>query len=73
MAWLQDWKPEHFPKLLEELLAHDALAECQRVVQQHLLAARQPLALLPENGPKSGLASLTDFLADQVARLQKSG
>lgn len=73
MAWLQDWKPEHFPKLLEELLAHDALAECQRVVQQHLHAARQPLALLPENGPKNGLLSLTDFLADQVARLQKSG
>ena len=73
LGWLQDWKPEHFPKLLEELLAHEALAECQRVVQQHLHAARQQLAVLPENGPKNGLLGLTDFLADQVARLQKSG
>src|SRR5688572_5782257 len=41
LAWLQDWKPEYFPKLMDELLAQRALAECQRVVQQHLHAARQ--------------------------------
>jgi octaprenyl-diphosphate synthase len=72
LAWLQDWKPEYFPKLTEELLAQRALAECQRVVQQHLHAARQKLAALPQNGQKSGLLGLTDFLADQVARLQKT-
>jgi len=71
MAWLQDWKPEHFPKLMEELLAHQALDECQRVVHQHLQAARQHLAVLPENPPKSALFGLTEFLSDQVARLQK--
>src|SRR5436190_2276038 len=73
LGWLQDWKPAHFPKLLEELAAHHALAECQRVVQQHVHSARQWLAVLPENGPKNGLLGLTDFLAHQVARLQKSG
>jgi octaprenyl-diphosphate synthase len=73
MAWLQDWKPEHFPKLMQGLLAHDALGECQRVVQQHLQAARQDLALLGENGWKNGLFGLTEFLSAQVARLQKSG
>jgi octaprenyl-diphosphate synthase len=73
LARLQDWKPEHFPKIMEELLAHGALAECQRVVQQHLHAARQKLGAMPENGPKNGLFCLTEFLADQVARLQKTG
>ncbi len=73
VAWLQDWKPEHFPKLLEQLAAHEALAECQRVVQQHVQAARQRLAILPEKGLKNGLTWLTDFLVDQVARLQKTG
>lgn len=73
LAWLQDWKPEHFPKLLQELLAHGALAECQRVVHEHLLTAQQRLSVLPEKGPKNGLFALTDFLADQVARLQKTG
>ena len=72
LAWLQDWKPEHFPKLMDELLAHQALGECQRVVQQHLHAARQQLAGLPENTAKNGLFGLTEFLSDQVARLQKS-
>jgi octaprenyl-diphosphate synthase len=71
MARLQDWKPEHFPKLMEDLLAHQALAECQRVVQQHLQAARQYLAVLPENPSKTGLFGLAEFLSDQVARLQK--
>jgi octaprenyl-diphosphate synthase len=72
LAWLQDWKPEYFPKLMDELLAQRALAECQRVVQQHLHAARQKLGALPQNGQKSGLFGLTDYLADQVARLQKT-
>jgi len=72
MAWLQDWKPAHFPKLMEELQAHQALAECQRVVQQHLQAARHQLADLPENQAKKGLFGLTEFLSDQVARLQKA-
>jgi octaprenyl-diphosphate synthase len=71
LAWLRDWKPELFPKLMEELLAHQALGECQRVVQQHLQAAREHLAGLPENPPKSAFFELTEFLSDQVARLQK--
>jgi len=71
-AWLKDWKPQYFPKLLAALLAHDALAECRRAVQQHVQAAGQQLAGLPENLARTGLFGLTEYLAVQVARLQKS-
>lgn len=72
IGWLKDWKPEYFPKLMEALVAHQALGECQRAVQQHLNAARQQLAVLPENQPRAALFGLTEYLADQVAQLQKS-
>lgn len=70
-SWLKDWQPPYFPKLLQALSAHDALAECRRVMHEHVRRARQHLVNAPENLPRTGLLGLSEYLSEQVARLQK--
>ncbi len=72
-SWLEDWQPEFFPNLMQLLQSHKALDEGQRAVQQHLHAARQHLAPLPESDSRGGLTGIVNYLAGQVARLRGSG
>jgi len=48
---------------------YEAFAESRSVIQQHLVAARQALMALPPGKGRSGLAGLTEFLAEQTEAL----
>jgi octaprenyl-diphosphate synthase len=69
-SWLENWKPESFPNLMQLLETHGALDESQAAVQQHLTAARQHLISLPDSSSRTGLAGITEYLTQQVARLR---
>ena len=68
-AWVQDWKPEDFPKLLLALNACQALEGSRDAVHQYLDASRQKLGTLPPSAGRSGLEGLADYLAGQTDAL----
>jgi hypothetical protein len=51
------------------MVRYDAFSECRASVQQYLDAGRQALMLLPPSLGRSGLAALTEFLAEQTEAL----
>ena len=68
-AMLRDWQPKLVPQLLVLLERHDALGESRRVIQEHLHAARQSIAALPDSESRVGLAGLCEVLAVQTELL----
>jgi len=72
-AIVRDWNPRHFPSLLKILQDHHTLEGSRRAVHQYLQAARQKLGILPESQSRTGLAGLTDYLAQQVDGLGSAG
>jgi octaprenyl-diphosphate synthase len=69
-SWLENWEPQLFPNLMQLLEMHGALDESQMAVQQHLTAAREHLISLPDSPSRTGLAGITEYLTQQVARLR---
>jgi octaprenyl-diphosphate synthase len=67
--WLADWEPAFLAAVVELILKYDAFTECRAILQQHLVAARQSLMILPPSQSRSSLIGLTNFLAEQTAAL----
>ena len=67
--WLAHWEPAFLPGVVELMVKHEAFAESRAVIQEYLVAARQALLPLPPGDGRSGLAGLTDFLAEQTEAL----
>jgi octaprenyl-diphosphate synthase len=67
--WLVNWEPACLPSLVELMAKYEAFAESRAIIQQYLVAARQALLTLPPGDGRSGLAGLTDFLAEQTEAL----
>jgi octaprenyl-diphosphate synthase len=67
--WLAHWEPSLLPGVVELILKYDAFTESQSVFQQYLDSARQSLLTLPPSAGRSGLMSLTNFLAEQTGAL----
>lgn len=70
--WLENWRPEYVPNLMQLLDAYRALDASQTAVQQHLQKAGQHLSSLPESASCMGLMGITEYLTQQVARLRSS-
>jgi len=67
--WLENWQPAYLAGLVKLMVKYDAFGECRACVQQHLDAGRQALMMLPLSVGRSGLAALTEFLAEQTEAL----
>ncbi len=67
--WLANWEPAYLAGLVEMITRYDAFCECRASVQQHLDAGRRALMMLPPSEGRSGLAALTEFLAEQTEAL----
>jgi hypothetical protein len=48
---------------------YEAFAESRSVIQQYLVAAREAIRTLPPGEGRSGLAGLTEVLAEQTEAL----
>jgi octaprenyl-diphosphate synthase len=66
---LQKWESGHFATLLGVLQSRGGLEGSCEVVHEHLAAARQRLAILPDSLSRQGLSALADYLADQTDAL----
>jgi octaprenyl-diphosphate synthase len=67
--WLANWEPAFLPGLVELIVKYDAFNECRASVQQYLEAGRRSLMMLPPSVGRSGLAALSEFLAEQTEAL----
>jgi octaprenyl-diphosphate synthase len=67
--WLADWQPACLAGVVELMVKYEAFAESRSVIQQYLVAAREALRTLPPGEGRSGLAGLTDYLAEQTEAL----
>ncbi|HUD84724.1 MAG TPA: polyprenyl synthetase family protein [Candidatus Saccharimonadales bacterium] len=67
--WVANWEPAFLAGLMEMMVRYDAFSECRAIVQQYLDAGRQALMMLPPSLGRSGLAALTEFLAEQTEAL----
>ncbi len=67
--WLAHWEPAFLAGVVELMVKYEAFAESRSVVQEYLVAARQALLTLPLGHGRSGLAGLTEFLAEQTEAL----
>jgi octaprenyl-diphosphate synthase len=67
--WLANWEPAFLAGVVELMAKYEAFAESRLVLQQYLVAARESLMVLPPGEGRSGLAELTQFLAEQTEAL----
>jgi octaprenyl-diphosphate synthase len=67
--WLANWEPAFLAGVIELMVKYEAFAESRGVVQQYLVAAREALMALPPGQGRSGLAGLTEILAEQTDAL----
>jgi octaprenyl-diphosphate synthase len=67
--WLANWEPVFLAGVVELMVKYEAFAESRLVLQQYLVAAREALMVLPPGEGRSGLAGLTEFLAEQTEAL----
>jgi octaprenyl-diphosphate synthase len=67
--WLAEWQPACLAGVVELMVKYEAFAESRSVIQQYLVAAREALRTLPPGEGRSGLAGLTDYLAEQTEAL----
>jgi len=67
--WLANWEPVCLPAVVKLMMKYEAFAESRSVIQQYLVAAREALRALPPGEGRSGLAGLTEFLAEQTEAL----
>jgi octaprenyl-diphosphate synthase len=67
--YIQNWDPNHLPRILELLKKYAAQTESCGIIQQYLETARQSLAPLPGSRNRSALIQLTEFLAQQTESL----
>jgi len=67
--WLANWQPSFLAGVMELMAKYDAFNECRGCVQQYLDAGQQALMRLPASTGRSGLAALTEFLAEQTDAL----
>jgi octaprenyl-diphosphate synthase len=67
--WLANWEPAFLAGVLELMAKYEAFAESRLVIQQYLVAAREALMALPPGEGRSGLAGLTEMLAEQTEAL----
>jgi octaprenyl-diphosphate synthase len=67
--WLGNWQPAFLAGVVELMVKYDAFSECRACVQQYLDAGRRALMRLPPSAGRSGLAALTEFLAEQTEAL----
>jgi octaprenyl-diphosphate synthase len=67
--WLANWEPAFLAGVVELMVKYEAFAESRSVIQQYLVAAREALMALPPGEGRSGLAGLTEFLAEQTEAL----
>jgi octaprenyl-diphosphate synthase len=64
--WLAHWQPACLAGVVELMVKYDAFTDSRAVIQEYLVAAREALGALPPCEGRSGLAGLTDFLAEQT-------
>jgi octaprenyl-diphosphate synthase len=69
---LTNWQAGHFSELRKYLETHQVFAECRKVVQEYLNAARHTLKPLPPSESREGLNRLVEFLGRQMAWLGQS-
>jgi octaprenyl-diphosphate synthase len=69
---VEEWEPAYFPEVMILLRNNQVLDESCRCVQQHLQTARQALLVVPKSENRTGLSSLTGFLAQQMESLRVS-
>jgi octaprenyl-diphosphate synthase len=67
--WLANWEPAFLAGVVELMAKYESFAESRLVIQQYLVAAREALMVLPPGEGRSGLAGLTEFLAEQTEAL----
>jgi octaprenyl-diphosphate synthase len=67
--WLGNWEPAFLAGVIELMVKYEAFAESRSVIQQYLVSAREALMTLPPCQARSGLAGLTEFLAEQTEAL----
>jgi octaprenyl-diphosphate synthase len=67
--WLANWEPAFLAGMVELMVKYEAFAESRLVIQQYLVAAREALMALPPGDGRTGLAGLTEFLAEQTEAL----
>jgi octaprenyl-diphosphate synthase len=67
--YLQDWQPEYITGVNGLLAKYETLAPSMEVINGYLEQARRALRVLPASPGRTGLAGLTDFLAQQTAAL----
>jgi octaprenyl-diphosphate synthase len=67
--WLANWEPAFLAGVVELMAKYEAFAESRSVIQQYLVAAREALMALPLSQGRTGLAELTEFLAEQTEAL----
>jgi octaprenyl-diphosphate synthase len=67
--WLANWEPAFLAGVIELMVKYESFAEARAVIQQYLVAAREALMALPPGQGRSGLAGLTECLAEQTEAL----
>lgn len=66
---IQNWEPKNLLAVNELLAKYDTFEPSVREIQRFLDQARRALRVLPESPGRTGLATLADFLAQQIGTL----
>ncbi len=70
-ALVRDWQPGALARVNELLVRYNTLKPTLELIERYLTQSRQSLRSLPESAGRSGLLGVTDFLAQQMARLSE--
>jgi octaprenyl-diphosphate synthase len=68
---VQDWQPGAFAEVNALLARYQTLKPTVELIERYLTQARQSLRALPESAGRTGLMGVTDYLAQQTARLSE--
>jgi geranylgeranyl pyrophosphate synthase len=68
---VQDWQPGVFAEVNSLLARYQTLKPTVDLIERYLAQARQSLRALPESAGRTGLMGVTDYLAQQTARLSE--
>jgi octaprenyl-diphosphate synthase len=67
---VQEWKPGSMRRIAKLLAKYTTLTASLEIISQYLGRARQFLQVLPVSSGRSGLSSLTEYLAQQTDALR---
>ncbi len=67
--WIRQWDPACLEEVVAMITKYDAFQESRAVIQKHLVAAQDALAVAPPSEASAGLLGLTQYLAEQTEAL----